>query len=211
MSAVVRKFRTQAICPYLILGLEKGASRLSVESAYWQLYDSLEEGRFLHSPQAWVQAGTALMEVENAYQRIITSEVEDLDYEIEPFWPKLGQILIAAGKINMRQLHDAIAEQEIEHKPLGEILIDKKLLTQEELGAFLSSQNAITLPEGSPYMLGLRLIGLGIVPEDMVCISLIEYCDNRHPIEQTLINRGWLSPEVLAAICTDKWNKDKLY
>lgn len=201
MSTVIKKSKTKAICPYLILGLEKGASRLAVESAYWQLFDALEdEGRYLHSPQAWVQASQALMEVENAYQRIMDQELEDDDDSIEPFWPKLGQILIAAHKINIRQLHDAIAEQEVEHRPLGEILIERGLLTQEELGAFLSSQNAISLPEDSPYLAGLRLIGLRVVPEDIVCISLIEYCDNRTPIEETLVSHGWLAPEILEAI-----------
>jgi len=200
MSTVSRKPKTQAICPYLVLGLEKGTSALTVESTYWKLHDALEEGRFLHSPQAWVQAGTGLMEVENAYQRIVSGEVEDLDDKIEPFWPKLGQILIAAGKITLRQLHDAIAEQEKEHKPLGEILIEKKLLTEEELQAFLSSQNAIKLPSDSPYLLGLRLIGLRIVPEDMVGIALIEYCNDHVPIGEKLIKRGWLAKEVLEAI-----------
>jgi hypothetical protein len=201
MDTVIKKEKTHAICPYLVLGLEKGATRLSVESAYWKLYDALEdEGRFLHSPQAWVQAAAALLEVENAYERIMSGDLEDLDDKTEPFWPKLGQILIAAGKLNLRQLHDAIAEQEIEHKPLGEILIEKQLLNREELDAFLSSQNAIKLPEDSPYMFGLRLIGLSIVPEDMVCIALIEFCDRHTPIEETLVKRGWLSPEVLEVI-----------
>ena len=200
MSTVSRKRKTQAICPYLILGLEKGTSALTVESTYWRLNDALEEGRFLHSPQSWVQAVNGLMEVENAYQRILANDVEDVDAEIEPFWPKLGQILIAAGKITLRQLHEAIAEQEKEHKPLGQILIEKNLLTAQELQAFLSSQNAIKLPSDSPYLLGLRLIGLRVVPEDMVGIALIEYCNDHVPIGDKLINRGWLSREVLEAI-----------
>ncbi len=203
MSTVVKPSKTHAICPYLILGLDRSASRLDVERRYWQLFDALEESRFLHVPQAWVQAGQALMEVENAYQRIISGEVEEDDDELEPFWPKLGQILIAAKKLNMRQLHDAIAEQEIEHRPLGEILKEKGFINDEELDAFLSSQNLITLPEDSPYLFGLRLIGLRVVPEDMVCIALIEYCDNNIPVEETLLSHGWLSQEVLDAIRTE--------
>lgn len=201
MSTIIDRPKTHAICPFLILGLNKSASRLEVEEAYWQLFDAFaDEGQFIHSPQAWVQAGQAVMEVDNAYQRILAKEFEDDDETIEPFWPKLGQILIAAGKINLRQLHDAIAEQELEHRPLGEILKEKGYITQEELGAFLSSQDAIKLPEDSPYHLGLRLIGLRVVPEDMVCIALIEYCDTHKPIEETLVSRGWLSPEILEVL-----------
>ena len=201
MSTIIDKPKTHAICPYLILGLEKNESRLLVEQAYWQLYDAFaDEGRFIHSPQAWVQAGQALMEVDNAYQRILSKEFDDEEDEIEPFWPKLGQILIAAGKITMRQLHDAIAEQEVEHQPLGEILKEKGYITQEELGAFLSSQDAIKLPSDSPYLLGLRLIGLRVVPEDMVCIALIEYCGTHIPIEEALLCHGWLSPEILEVL-----------
>ncbi|MBX9688419.1 MAG: hypothetical protein K2X27_17045 [Candidatus Obscuribacterales bacterium] len=201
MSTVIRKTKTRAICPYLILGLERSATRLEVETAYWRLQEALDEGRFLHSPQAWVQAGQALMEVENAYQRILQGDYNESDESAaEPFWPKLGQILIAAGKINIRQLHDAIAEQEAEHQPLGEILKKKNLISEDELSAFLSSQDLIHLPDDSPYISGLRLIGLRIVPEDMVCIALIEYCDFNTNIESNLMDRGWLSPEVLDAI-----------
>jgi hypothetical protein len=200
MTTVSRKPKTQPICPYLVLGLEKGTSALDVESTYWRLVDALEESRFLHSPQGWVQAGTGLMEVENAYERITSGDMEEIDIEIEPFWPKLGQILIAAGKINLKQLHEAIADQEKEHRPLGQILIEKKLLTNEELHAFLSSQNAIKLPNDSPYLLGLRLIGLRIVPEDMVGIALIEHCSDHQPIGEKLISRGWLNADVLKAI-----------
>ena len=154
----------------------------------------------MHSPQAWVQATAALMEVDNAYERIVAAEFADVGSNMEPFWPKLGQILIAAGKINMRQLHDAIADQEVEHRPLGELLVERQLITADELEAFLSSQNALSLPEDSPYRRGLRLIGLRIVPEDMVCIALIEYCNSGAKLEDTLMSRGWLSPEVLEAI-----------
>lgn len=202
MSTVIeRRPKTHAICPFLILGIDKKASRLLVEEAYWKLFDRLDEGAFLHCPQAWVQASQALLEVENAYTRIINNEFdEDEDECIEPFWPKLGQILIAAGKINLRQLHDAIDEQEIEHRPIGEILIERGLLNHGELEAVLSTQVTMELPDDSPYLFGLRLIGLRVLPEDMVCIALIEYCDNQTPVEQTLLERGWLAPEVLDAI-----------
>ncbi|HNB24743.1 MAG TPA: hypothetical protein PKZ32_20145 [Candidatus Melainabacteria bacterium] len=202
MSTVLeRKTKTHAICPFLILGVERNASRLVVEEAYWRLFDGLDEGAFLHSPQAWVQAAQAQLEVENAYARIINGEFEEADEEgVEPFWPKFGQILIAAGKINIRQLQFAIEEQEVEHRPLGEILLEQGLINRDELEAVLSTQVTMELPDDSPYLFGLRLIGLRVVPEDMVCIALIEYCDSGTPVEQTLLERGWLAAEVLEAI-----------
>lgn len=202
MSNTIVKTKTHTSCPYLVLGLRKGAPFLQVEQAYQSLVAALDEDLFLHSPQAWVQAGHALLEVEDAYQRILNNDLDDgaLGVDEEPFWPKLGQILVWSGKLDILDLYEAIHEQEKARRPLGEILTERGLLNQDELAAFLCSQNALQLPPDSPYELGLRLIALCLVPEDLVCIALIEYSQSRTPIEKTLIKRGWLSAEVLEAV-----------
>lgn len=141
-----------------------------------------------------------MIEIDFAYERIRSGESEELDQEGEPFWPKLGQILVAAQKITYEQLQETIKEQEKSRcHHLGELLIEHGLLTPFELEAFLQLQHTVRITD-SPYELGQRLIGLQIVPEDMVCIALMEHNLSQKPVGEILVDRGWLSREVLDAL-----------
>lgn len=57
--------------------------------------------------------------------------------------PKLGEILIKAGKLTERQLKEAIGQQNLVNRPLGEILVMMGLITLEELRIFLVDQQEI--------------------------------------------------------------------
>jgi hypothetical protein len=59
------------------------------------------------------------------------------------FHPKLGEILVQHKKINIIQLTEALNEQEKTNFPLGQILIDKNFITQDDLIGLLSLQNNI--------------------------------------------------------------------
>lgn len=56
---------------------------------------------------------------------------------------KLGEILLKAGKITKNQLNDAIEQQKIVPRPLGEILLMMGLISLEELRIFLVDQQEI--------------------------------------------------------------------
>ncbi len=197
----------RVICPYCILGLKAGAPSPDVEVAYRRLIDGLAEDNFMDSPQEWVQAQQAYMAIENAYKRIVEGEEDEPHPECREseegqvnIPPKLGQILVAAGIISLEQLESAIAKQATVDLPLGEVLKRSNLITQMELDAFLLNQSQIKLPPDSPYLIGQRLIGLGLVTEDMVRIALVEQRTSGKLLGAILVERSWLALDILAVL-----------
>lgn len=204
------------ICPYCILGIKSGASHLEVEAAYQRLIKEFAEEKFMDSPQEWVQAQQAYMAIESAYQQIIQAESDqehptcrESEGDIAGIPPKLGQMLVAAGIITLGQLEEAIRKQDTIDLPLGEILKSSSLITQMELDTFLLNQKQIRLPPDSPYLIGQRLIGLGLVTEDMVRIALVEQRTAKKPLGQILVERGWLADDILKVLDNEEGVEDE--
>lgn len=198
----------QVVCPYCVLGLKAGSSSEEVEAAFNRLVKTFDEENFMNTPQSWVQAQQACMSIENAYKRIAEGDTAEVLAECqEPdsedgglVHPKLGQMLVAAGLISLEQLEDAISKQKTVDLKIGEILQDMNLVSQMELDSFLLNQSLIKLPLGSPYHFGKRLIGLGLVTEDMVRIALLEQRTNELHLGRVLVNRHWLAEDILQAL-----------
>jgi hypothetical protein len=200
---IERTLTPRAISPYSVLGVEPGASRDEVDATYTHLVQVLDEENFMDTPQSWVQAQQAYMAIESAYKRITDGDVEEARAggEDESLAPKLGQILVAEGLITLEELNDAIQRQKSEDDlPLGEILKQSSLVSQMELDKFLLNQRLIKLPADSPYQLGQRLIGLGIITEDMLRIALVDQRNSEKPLGQILVDRNWLAEDILAAL-----------
>jgi hypothetical protein len=186
--------------------LKSGASAGEVQNAFEQLKQIFDEEHFMETPQSWVQAQQAFMNIENAYKRIGEgdTELQELCREPAPaeevVHPKLGQMLVAAGLISLEQLDLAIAKQETVDLKIGDVLKGMNLITQMELDSFLLNQSLIKLPLGSPYHFGKRLIGLGLVTEDMVRIALVEQRAVKRSLGDILVERNWLAREILDAL-----------
>ena len=71
--------------------------------------------------------------------------------------PKIGELLIKAGKIDRQQLKEAIQTQQITKQKLGEIFIMMELLTPQELKLYLLNQKIIDEIELEPYMMNKEL------------------------------------------------------
>lgn len=56
---------------------------------------------------------------------------------------RLGEIFIASGKINLIQLGMALDVQKFKDKHIGEILVDMKLISEEDLEIALNLQEEI--------------------------------------------------------------------
>ncbi len=56
---------------------------------------------------------------------------------------KIGEILMQSGYMNLKHLDMALQIQRIEYKPIGEILVDMKIITSDQLNAALDLQNKI--------------------------------------------------------------------
>jgi hypothetical protein len=198
--------KARSTCPYLLLGLTPAAGQDEVAQAFESLKSSLDEDDCSATPQSWVQARQAFLSIEDAYKRILAGDEPDdapkkASEDLESLLPpKLGQLLVASGKISLEQLQDALKQQEVLQIPLGEILKSESLVTQMELDSFLLSQRLITLPPDAPHQIGQRLIGLGLVTEDMVRIALVEQRTSEKPLGQILVERGWLADEIMDAL-----------
>ena len=197
----------QSVCPFCVLGLKTGATRAQVDEVFERLVETFDEENFMKTPQAWVQAQQAFMNIENAYKRILDGDTSEREaehkekHEGEPmFHPKLGQMLVAGGLISLEQLDEAIEKQKTVDLKIGEILKGMNLLTQMELDSFLLNQSLIKLPLGSPYQFGRRLIGLGLVTDDMVRIALVEQRTTGKSIGEILCERNWLAADILDAL-----------
>ncbi|MBY0357792.1 MAG: hypothetical protein K2W82_07305 [Candidatus Obscuribacterales bacterium] len=187
-----------SVDPYCILGVKRTTRPEQVKETYLRLVEALDETNFVHSPQAWVQASQALQEIEHAYERILNKDGEDEQYySPPPFWPKLGQILVAAGKLTLADLNEIMGEQERTGKRFGRILIERSLLSEQELEIFLVSQGTIEMPDDDTYRFARRLIGLGVIPEDMAYAAIIEHARHGKSLGDILVERGWLSDDIL--------------
>lgn len=58
-------------------------------------------------------------------------------------YQKLGEILLASGKINLIQLGMALDIQKFQSNPLGQILMDMKVIDQKTLDTALELQQEI--------------------------------------------------------------------
>lgn len=56
---------------------------------------------------------------------------------------KIGEILIASGKINLIQLGMAIDIQKFQQMPIGQIFLDMKIISKEDLYRALDLQKEI--------------------------------------------------------------------
>ena len=60
--------------------------------------------------------------------------------EAEASWRPLGEVIVELGLISQEDLEDALLEQRITHKRLGTILIDKGIVTTQQLTDALVDQ-----------------------------------------------------------------------
>lgn len=198
-----KQLTPRAISPYSVLGVEPGAPRDQVDATYAHLVHVLDEENFMDTPQSWVQAQQAYMAIENAYKRIRDGEQEERqeDEDADALSPKLGQMLVAEGLITLEQLNDAMRQKkQYPDVPIGVILKESASVSQLELDKFLLNQRLIKLPADSPYQLGQRLIGLGIITEDMLRIALVDQRNSGKQLGEILVDRNWLAEDILNAL-----------
>jgi hypothetical protein len=198
----------ETISPHLILGIEEDLDPPAIINKFQELIDTFQNSLFEESPQDWVQSQQICLALEDAYYQIANKELSDNEtvsttvtetIEINEI-PRLGQLLTAFGKISLQELADALWHQESldEKLPLGQILIDRCLISEIELETFLEKQRLIKMPR--VHLLGQRLLGLGLITQDMLAIALLEEAHTQIPFEDVLVRRGWLSGQILKAL-----------
>ena len=189
-----------------IFGLPPNSSKEAINAVYKQLMANLAEKNFPPGTQASGQAAQCRWAIEQAYSNLSKTDGGQDEEETAPVdpeaqsRPRLGQMCIAAGMITMEQLQQAVEAQIKEGLPLGEVLQSLHFISQAELDGLLLGQQMIDVPSACVDPVGLRLISLGLVSEDMVFVTQMEQKALGDSIGELLVRHGWVDRQVLAAL-----------
>lgn len=113
---------------------------------------------------------------------------------------RLGQLCLASGMISLEQLAEAMALQNTSDIPLGEILLAKQWISQEELDGLLIAQDLITGEEECTDQEALSLLALGLITEEAIAIGLLEKRISGNSLKEVLARQGWLQSEIFEAV-----------
>ena len=191
---------------YSVLGLDENASDPDVDEAYVRLKNDLNGERFRAGPVA-AQAAQCRKAIDHAYYTITKPELRTLYLEqrqallkgekTEKSHPRLGQLCVASGMITMDHLKEAVQSQVASRLPLGEVLLEKQFINQEQLDGLLLGQEIIDVPSAVRDATAIRLISLGILSEDMALIAQMEHRSQGIPVRDIVVRHGWIDPRLL--------------
>ena len=100
---------------------------------------------------------------------------------------RLGELLVQQGLVSATQLTDALARQQLEDErvPLGQILVNQKVVTQRQLDSILDAF-------GKRERLGEVLLRNGTITRQQLEQALAVQKKGRRPLGQTLIDLGYV-------------------
>lgn len=195
---------------FLVLGIPDHAGEVEVQEAVGGLNESLRVERFAGNTK--VQAEQCLRKVAEAQLALSTAEgrashrefVRDAGDTVTPEHLKcfIGHLCVAAGIISYQDLLDAISKQTDIDLPLGQILQERRLLSQTELEGMLMGQKLYGVPHRPLDYNTKRFLELGLVSLDMVKIAVIDQRTSMSSIDELLLKRGFLDPAMIAALNT---------
>lgn len=187
------------------LKLDKSADASSIDEITLRLTERLSQP--FNSTKATEQAGIALQAIRHAHEELSSNRnaYEHSSSGSNKFNSKLrlGQLCLASGMITLEQLKEAVHEQQNSDRQLGEILLEKQFISQEELDGLLIGQELIAPDEEVSDALALQLMALGLVAEDLMIIALLEQRFASGGVGDTLVRRGWIEEDILAALKID--------
>ncbi len=195
---------------FLLLGLPTTATPAEVDQAFERLSESLKPSNFMGNQKALEQASSILARVREAHTALKDDtfraghSIEFKDaaepYSPDQLKPFLGHVCVAAGIISYQDLMDAVSKQIDVDLPLGQILQDRRLISQTELEGMLMGQKLYGAPMRPLEPIVKRLLALQTINLDMVKIALIDQRTSMAPLDELLCKRGWIEKVVLDAL-----------
>jgi curved DNA-binding protein CbpA len=197
---------------FLVLGIAESASEVQIDEAFRYLSKNLNPANFPSDSPASRQSTACMAKIVPAYQTVRDPNQRDLarataiaesgrPFNPEDMKPFLGHICVAAGIISIEELGEAVSQQSDIDLPLGQILQERRLLSQTELEGLLMGQRLYGAPAKPPDPISRRLMALTAVSRDMVKIAMIDQRTNfMSSIPDLLVKRGWLDPEIFRII-----------
>lgn len=195
---------------FLILGLNENADAATIDTAFERISNSLKPSNFMNRMAALDQANIIIAKARQAHTALSDPQFkEEHAKEVkgagEPFTPDqlkpfLGHVCVAAGIITYQELMEAIAQQTDIDLPLGQILQERRLISQTELEGMLMGQKLYGAPNRPLETNAKRLLALNLVTLDMVKIALIDQRTSRDGLDELMCKRGWIDKQVLDAL-----------
>jgi hypothetical protein len=151
--------------------------------------------------QAMVQP-LSRMPFKEVMQHLTANELEDahrLCIE-HNFRPKLGQLLIASGRLSacdldsMLLVHDA---EGIKNVPMGKLLVIAGLMTGEELALYFALQKLLKVGGRKQDEWGVHLVERGIITQDQLNTAMNDVQSKNTTLKEALVARNWISKDLV--------------
>jgi hypothetical protein len=186
----------------LLLGMADGAKVADIKKHYARLLDRLSKRDSLpQSVHDDLQPARQRLSESYEHWKKIGAVDGDSVYDALNTTPKLGQVLVASDILSLGEVIAVLKlQEEAPGQRFGELLVQTGFITVEELDYFLQLQRIIELPLDHPERWGQRLVELGLISQDQLKVALIEHRREGNTLRSAIINRGWLTSEVLDRI-----------
>jgi len=186
----------------LLLGMAEGASVADIKKRYARLLERLSK-RDSASTETIEDLQPARQRLSESYEH--WKKLGGLDGDATAnalsMTPKLGQVLVASDCLTLGELVAVLTlQKDAPGQRFGELLVSSGYITVSELDYFLHLQRVIELPLDHPERWGQRLVELGLISQDQLKVALIDHRRTGSSLRSAIINRGWLTAEVLDRI-----------
>ncbi len=195
---------------FLVLGTSIDADESVIDSAFLRLSEALKPSNFMENFKALEQASKITAKAREAHTALkdkvfrekLSSELKGAaePYSPDQLKPFLGHVCVAAGIISYEELMEAVRKQTDIDLPLGQILQDKRLISQTELEGMLMGQKLYGAPMRPLESNAKRLLLLELVTLDMVKIALIDQRTSQSQLDELLCRRGWVESAILRSL-----------
>lgn len=195
---------------FLILGLPPDADAKAVDAAFELLSQKLKPSNFMNNPASIQLVSNIVAKLREAHTALMDDKFRESHAQVckntgEPFTPDqlkpfLGHVCVAAGIISYEELMEAVQKQTDIDLPLGQILQDRRLISQTELEGMLMGQKLYGAPMRPLEPMVKRLLELEIVTLDMVKIALIDQRTSMESLDKLICKRGWIDSCIVEAL-----------
>lgn len=113
---------------------------------------------------------------------------------------RLGQFFLRTSALDEQELEELLKEQAVSQKRLGELLVEKGMISQEELDKALENQQ---------ILLGEVLLKHNYISEEQLKQALKQQKETFVPLGQILIQAGWITDqEMEQALREQQWRRN---
>lgn len=113
---------------------------------------------------------------------------------------RLGQFFLRTSALTEEQLEELLKEQSSSQKRLGELLVEKGMISQEDLDKALENQQ---------ILLGDILVKHNYITAEQLEIALKRQRETFQPLGEIIVQAGWITPQEMShALREQHWRRN---